>query len=83
MNVREETMPAQKARIRHKHYRLNANKIARAKKALGAATETETIERALDLALVEHRRNQLVWASTERFLGSGVEIRDVYDKLSE
>ena len=47
---------------RHKHLRLDQSKIDRAKKLLRAETETETIERALDLVLGEepilkaHRR---------------------------
>lgn len=47
---------------RHKHLKLDQSKIDRAKKLLGAKTEQETIERALDLVLEEeallkvHRR---------------------------
>jgi hypothetical protein len=38
---------------RHKHLKLDQSKIDRAKKLLGAKTEQETIERALDLVLAE------------------------------
>jgi hypothetical protein len=72
-----------KSRIRHKHFRLDSSKIARAQKLLRADTETETIERALDLVLSEHQRNQLAWEANERFLKSGVEIKDVYGKVAE
>jgi hypothetical protein len=47
---------------RHKHLKLDQSKIDRAKKLLRAKTETETIDRALDLVLGEepilkaHRR---------------------------
>jgi hypothetical protein len=47
---------------KHKHLKLDQSKIDRAKKLLGAKTEQETIERALDLVLGEeaipevHRR---------------------------
>ena len=47
---------------RHKHLKLDQAKIDRAKKLLGAKTEQETIERALDVVLAEeailraHRR---------------------------
>jgi hypothetical protein len=47
---------------RHKHLKLDQAKIDRAKKLLGAKTEQETIERALDAVLAEeailraHRR---------------------------
>jgi hypothetical protein len=76
-------MGAAKTRIRHKHFRLDSNKISRAQKLLRADTETETIERALDLVLSEHRRNQLAWEANERFLESGIEIKDVYGKVTE
>lgn len=51
---------------RHKHLKLDQTKIDRAKKLLGARTEQETIERALDLVLGEepilkaHRRLKAV-----------------------
>jgi len=76
-------MSTAKARIRHKHFRLDSTKIARAQKLLRTDTETETIERALDLVLSEHRRNQLAWEANERFLDSGIEIKDVYGKVTE
>ena len=70
-----------KARIRHKHFRLDSIKILRAKKLLRADTETETIERALDLVLSEHRRDQLAREASERFRESGIEIKDVHGGL--
>ena len=76
-------MSESRAKVRHKHYRLNPGKIARARKALGARTETETIERALDFVLTEQRRNGLAWESTERFLESEIEIHDIYEKLKD
>jgi len=66
---------------RHKHFQLDAVKIKRAQQALGAATETETIERALDLAITEHERNRRAWTANERFLKSGIQIKDVYGTL--
>ena len=65
----------------HKHFQLDAAKLKRAQAVLEAKTETETIERALDLVIAEHRKNCLLWTATERFLRSGVEIKDVYGKL--
>lgn len=67
----------------HKHYQLDSMKIKRAQKALRAKTETETIERALDLAISESRSNRLAWEATERFLKSGIQIKDVYGKLDD
>jgi hypothetical protein len=65
----------------HKHFQLDAAKLKRAKKALHAKTETETIELALDLVISEHRRNRLAWEANQRFVRSGVEIKDVYGNL--
>jgi hypothetical protein len=65
----------------HKHFQLDAVKIKRAQKVLRAATETETIERALDLAIAEHRRNRLTLAANHRFADSRIKIKDVYGVL--
>jgi SOS response regulatory protein OraA/RecX len=65
----------------HKKFQLDAVKIKRAQKVLGAKTETETIERALDLAISEQQRNRLVQAATDRFANSGIKIKDVYGRL--
>ena len=65
----------------HKHFQLDSVKIKRAQKVLRAKTETETIERALDLAIAEHQRNKLVLEAAERFIKSGIDIKDVYGKL--
>jgi hypothetical protein len=69
-------------RIAHKHFRLDTTKIKRAQRLLRAATETETIDRALDEVISEYERNRLTRKANERFVGSGVEIRDVYGKLA-
>lgn len=67
----------------HKHFQLDSAKIKRAKKALRAKTETEAIERALDLVISEHENHRLAWQATERFLRSGAQIKDVYGSLDE
>ncbi len=69
-------------RIVHKHFRLDAAKIRRAQRVLRADTETQTIDQALDQVIVEHERNRLTREANERFLNSGIEIRDVYGKLA-
>jgi len=61
--------------------RLNVAKVKRAQKALGAKTETAAIERALDLVIAESERNRLAFEANERFIKSGVEIKDAYGKL--
>ena len=65
----------------HKHFQLDSDKIKRAQRALHAKTETEAIERALDFAIAEHEKNRLVLQASERFIKSGVEIKDVYGSL--
>ena len=70
-------MPTARTRS-HKHFRLNAAKIKRAQKVLRAGTETEAIERALDLVISEHERNQLAAEANERFVKSGIAVEDVY-----
>ncbi len=39
--------------LRHKHVQLDQRKLDRARRALGARTETETLDRALDLVVTE------------------------------
>ena len=65
----------------HKHFQLDSVKIKRAQKVLRAKTETEAIERALDLAIAEHESNRLALEATERFVKSGIEIKDVYGTM--
>lgn len=66
---------------KHKHFQLDSAKLKRAQKALRTKTETDTIERALDLAIEEHEKNRLAVEANERFLNSGIQIRDVYGVL--
>lgn len=65
----------------HKNFRLDPVQIARAKKALGTSTETETIVRALDSVIAEDARNRLVVEANQRFLKSGIRIRDAFGSL--
>jgi hypothetical protein len=67
----------------HKHFQLDPAKIKRAQRVFRAKTETEAIERALDFAVGEYEKNQLVAEANERFIRSGVEIKDVYEKLAD
>lgn len=67
----------------HKHFQLDAAKIKRAQKVFKAKTETEAIERALDFAIDEQRKNRVLVEATKRFLRSGAEIRDVYGNLED
>jgi hypothetical protein len=76
-----ETMAATKTAIAHKHFRLDTVKLKRAQKVLQAPTETEAIERALELVLSEHQRDRLAVEANKRFVQSGVTLRDVYGTL--
>jgi hypothetical protein len=69
------------AKRAHKHFQLDSAKIKRAQRALHAKTETEAIERALDFAIAEHEKSRLGLEATERFVKSGIEIKDVYGTL--
>jgi hypothetical protein len=67
----------------HKHFQLDEAKIRRAQKVLKAKSETEAIERALDFTIGEHEKNRMVAEANERFVRSGIEIKDVYGKLGD
>jgi hypothetical protein len=70
-----------RAQATHKHYRLNERKIKRAQEILGAKTETETIERALDQVISEEERDRLLLKAHQKFFASRIRIRDVYGNL--
>ncbi len=71
--------------VKHKHFVLDENKIKRAQKALGARSETETIDRALDEVIAERERDARARRAHLRFLREGIrrgiKIKDVYGKL--
>jgi len=67
----------------HKHFQLDSAKIKRAQKALRTKTETETIERALDLVIAEERNSRLALEANNRFVRSGIVIEDVYGNLDD
>jgi hypothetical protein len=60
-------MGTPRAAVVHKHFRLDAAKLKRAQKLLNAPTETETVERALDLAIAEEERDRRVRKRTRSF----------------
>ena len=62
----------------HKHFRLDSAKLKRAQKLLNAPTETETVERALDLAIAEEELDRRVREAHEKYFRCGIEIRDVF-----
>lgn len=76
-------MARSSATKKHKHFILDQAKIERAQKLLGTQTEKETIERALEEVIEERERNRQAWATHERFVKSGIKVRDVYGVLAE
>lgn len=51
------------------------------RKGVTCQIETQAIERALDFVIAEHGKNCLVLEAHERFLCSGIHIKDVYGAL--
>jgi hypothetical protein len=47
------TSRTRRARVRRKNYRIDVSRLERTRRILGTRTETETIQRALDLVLDE------------------------------
>ena len=66
---------------KNKHLILNQTKLSLAKNILGAKTETETIELALDSIISEAEKNKIAFNATRDFLRSGIEIKDVFGNL--
>lgn len=60
--------------VRHKHVRLNQRKLERVKSLLGSATETEALERAMDVVLAEGE----ILKSLRRVRGKG-RIRRLFE----
>ena len=75
-------MATTRSRTVHKNFRLDPTQIARAQKVLGAATETETIIRALDHVISEAERDRITAAANQRFLKSGIVIKDAFGSLA-
>jgi hypothetical protein len=81
-NLGGKKMPRAQNKLSRKHYRLDNEKIRRAQKVLHAKTQTETIERALDAVIAEDERNRLANEAHERFLQSGIAIKDIFRTLN-
>jgi hypothetical protein len=50
---------------------------------LRADTETETIEKALDIVIAEYERNRSTVKANDRFITSGIDIKDAYGTLGQ
>jgi hypothetical protein len=64
-----------------KHFVLNQAKLKKAQKVLGAKTETETIERALEQVISEAAKDRRLWVATEKLVKSGIQIKDVFGRV--
>ena len=73
-------MATTRRRIR-KQFQLNAATVKRAQQLFSARTESEAIERALDFAIEHYGKSRMVAEANKRFVKSGVQIKDVYEKL--
>lgn len=67
------------SRKARKQFILDQRKISKAKKILGARTETETVDRALDVIIADDEVDR----AHQAFATSGVEIRDVFSRATE
>lgn len=75
------------AKRKNKHFVLDQTKLKRAQKVLGARTETETVERALEQVISEDERNRRAWAAHKRFLRDAgrdeIQLQDVFGRVEE
>jgi hypothetical protein len=73
--------------VRDKHFRLDQRKLEEARRILGAKTETETIEKALDMLIQKtvsaEERRRVVGRILERREKLGVVAKDVADWIAE
>jgi hypothetical protein len=71
--------------LKNKHLILDQTKLTAAQQILEAKTETETIERALDLVIAEGEKNRQASAAHEQFLEAAIQsnlvIHDVFGRL--
>ena len=65
----------------HKHFRLDSAKIKRAQKSVACKNGNRGHRACSGLRDCEHEKNRLVLQATERFIESGIEIKDVYGSL--
>ncbi len=68
---------------KHKYSILNQSKISRAKEILGTRTDSETVEKALDLIISKAEKNKIAFDATEKLLKSGVKVIDVFGNLEK
>jgi hypothetical protein len=71
----------------NKHLTLDQAKLERVRTILGAQSESETIDRALDFVIGEDMRNRRAWGAHDRFLRAaardGLQIHDAFGRLRD
>jgi hypothetical protein len=74
-----------KVERQHKHLVLDQAKLKKAQKLLGARTETETIDRALEQVINEEETSRRAWLAHDRFIREAilndVKIEDAFGHL--
>lgn len=72
-------------RRRDKRLVIDQVKLRKAQKLLGAESESETVERALDFVIGEDERSRRAWAAHDRFLraavSEGLFVHDAFGRL--
>jgi hypothetical protein len=66
---------------KNKHLILDQGKLKKAQQVLNAKTETETVERALELVISEAEKDRRAWAATEKLVRSGIQVKDVFGRV--
>jgi hypothetical protein len=66
-----------------KQFPLDTEKLKLAQSLIHAATEAETIDRALDLMISEEQKNRIAMEANWEFLNSGAVIEDVRGPLNK
>ena len=80
-------MPTATTSRKNKHFLLDQTKLRKAQAVLGAKTETETIEIALEKVISETEKNQKALLANENFIKAArrgkFEIIDVFGRLDD
>jgi len=86
-NLSEINMTAIIQTRRNKHFLLNQSRLKEAQKVLGAKTETETVELALERVITEAEQSKEAWLAQDKFLKAAarenLEIKDIFGRLEE
>jgi hypothetical protein len=72
---------------KNKHFLLNQTRLKKAQDILGARTETETIELALEKIITEAEISERAWLAQDKFIKAAskdkFQIEDVFGRLED